>query len=104
MSQQHRGPSKGHFNPLGPQAGRVWVGHTETQQPCVISKPIEPVARDAGKCGHLPTLLCDTGTTESPDTWMLCWMSHKVTGMSPATGTSHLQSHCPAPSPSSFSA
>lgn len=74
------------------------------QQPCVISKPTDPVVRDAGRCGHLPTLLWDTGTTESPDTWILCWMSHKVTDVSPATGTSHLQSHYPAPFPSFFSA
>lgn len=26
------GPSKGHFNPLGPQAGRGRVGPTEGQQ------------------------------------------------------------------------
>lgn len=41
----------------------------------------------------------DAGTTESPGTWMFCWMSHKVTDVSPSTGTRHLQSHYPAPSP-----
>lgn len=41
----------------------------------------------------------DTGTTESPGTWMFRWMSHKVTDVSPSTGTRHLQSRYPAPSP-----
>lgn len=48
VSQQHQGPSKGHFNPSEYQAGRVRVGHTEIQQSCVIRKPMDLVTRDAG--------------------------------------------------------
>lgn len=58
-----------------------------------ISKPITPLMRDTRRYGHLPMLLWDTGSMESPATGVLCWTSPKVTEMPPATGTSHLQSH-----------
>lgn len=54
MCQQHQGPSKGHFNPLGHQAGRVWVGQPEMQQ--------NPSTQWQGMLEAVDNFLCSCGT------------------------------------------
>lgn len=99
VAQQHQGPSKATLTLQDTRlAGSGWATQRRSSP---VSSP-NPSTRRRGMREHLPMLLWDTGTTESPDTRTLCRMSHKVTDVSPAMGTSHLQSHCPAPSPSFF--